>query len=129
MYTRDFEVFLRCCYIISTSSKRTPVFIHHLHTHTHTHTHTFFTYTHIIIITIITPIIIVINTHTRTHTKAFFSPSFFPLRGGGEEEEDLFVFNDTIEGPRAPAVKPGPFSPSFPPSFSPFFSHHKLMCR
>ena len=24
-----------------------------------------------------------------------------------EEEEDLFVFNDTIEGPRAPAVKPG----------------------
>ena len=23
------------------------------------------------------------------------------------EEEDLFVFNDTIEGPRAPAVKPG----------------------
>ena len=23
-----------------------------------------------------------------------------------EEEEDLFVFNDTIEGPRAPAVKP-----------------------
>jgi len=27
----------------------------------------------------------------------------------GEEEEDLFVFNDTvtIEGPRASAVKPG----------------------
>ena len=25
----------------------------------------------------------------------------------GEEEEELFVFNDTIEGPRAPAVKPG----------------------
>jgi hypothetical protein len=24
-----------------------------------------------------------------------------------EEEADLFVFNDTIEGPRAPAVKPG----------------------
>jgi hypothetical protein len=24
-----------------------------------------------------------------------------------EEEEDLFVFNDSIEGPRAPAVKPG----------------------
>jgi len=24
-----------------------------------------------------------------------------------EEEEDLFVFNDTIEGPRAPVVKPG----------------------
>ena len=24
-----------------------------------------------------------------------------------KEEEDLFVFNDTIEGPRAPAVKPG----------------------
>jgi hypothetical protein len=24
-----------------------------------------------------------------------------------EEEEDLFVFNDTIEGPRAPAVEPG----------------------
>ncbi len=24
-----------------------------------------------------------------------------------EEEKDLFVFNDTIEGPRAPAVKPG----------------------
>jgi hypothetical protein len=24
-----------------------------------------------------------------------------------EAEEDLFVFNDTIEGPRAPAVKPG----------------------
>jgi len=23
------------------------------------------------------------------------------------EEEDLFVFNDTVEGPRAPAVKPG----------------------
>ena len=22
-------------------------------------------------------------------------------------EQDLFVFNDTIEGPRAPAVKPG----------------------
>ena len=22
------------------------------------------------------------------------------------EEEDLFVFNDTIEGPRAPAAKP-----------------------
>jgi hypothetical protein len=27
--------------------------------------------------------------------------------GGGHEEEDLFVFNDTMEGPRAPAVKPG----------------------
>ena len=26
-------------------------------------------------------------------------------RGGGGG--DLFVFNDTIEGPRAPAVKPG----------------------
>ena len=26
---------------------------------------------------------------------------------GEEEEEDLFVFNVTIEGPRAPAVKPG----------------------
>ena len=25
----------------------------------------------------------------------------------GEEEEDVFVFNDTIEGSRAPAVKPG----------------------
>ena len=24
-----------------------------------------------------------------------------------EEEEDLFVFNDTIQGPRAPAVKLG----------------------
>jgi hypothetical protein len=24
-----------------------------------------------------------------------------------EEKEDLFVFNDTVEGPRAPAVKPG----------------------
>ncbi len=24
-----------------------------------------------------------------------------------EEKEDLFVFNDTMEGPRAPAVKPG----------------------
>jgi hypothetical protein len=24
-----------------------------------------------------------------------------------EEEEELFVFNDTIEGPRAPAAKPG----------------------
>jgi hypothetical protein len=24
-----------------------------------------------------------------------------------EEEEDLFVFNDTVEGPMAPAVKPG----------------------
>jgi hypothetical protein len=24
-----------------------------------------------------------------------------------EEEVDLFVFNDTIEGARAPAVKPG----------------------
>ena len=24
-----------------------------------------------------------------------------------DEEEDLFEFNDTIEGPRAPAVKPG----------------------
>jgi len=29
------------------------------------------------------------------------------VHGHGEEEEDLFVFNDTIEGPRAPAVKPG----------------------
>ena len=28
-------------------------------------------------------------------------------RWQGGEEEDLFVFNDTIEGPRAPAVKPG----------------------
>ncbi len=27
--------------------------------------------------------------------------------GEEEEEEDLFVFNDTIEGPRAPVVKPG----------------------
>ena len=27
--------------------------------------------------------------------------------GEVEEEEDLFVFDDTIEGPRAPAVKPG----------------------
>ena len=26
---------------------------------------------------------------------------------GEEEEEDLFVFKDTIEGPRAPAVEPG----------------------
>ena len=24
-----------------------------------------------------------------------------------EEEEELFVFNDTAEGPRTPAVKPG----------------------
>jgi len=24
-----------------------------------------------------------------------------------EEEEDLLVFNDTIEGPREPVVKPG----------------------
>jgi len=24
-----------------------------------------------------------------------------------EEEEDIFVFNDNIEGPRAPAVKQG----------------------
>jgi hypothetical protein len=34
-----------------------------------------------------------------------------PHRGGNEtpeeEEEDLFVFNESIEGPRAPAVKPG----------------------
>jgi hypothetical protein len=30
--------------------------------------------------------------------------------GGGEEEEDLFVINDTIEGPRAPVVKPGRIS-------------------
>jgi hypothetical protein len=30
------------------------------------------------------------------------------IEGAGEkEEEDLFIFNDTIEGPRAPAVKPG----------------------
>jgi hypothetical protein len=28
-------------------------------------------------------------------------PAWFYLE---EEEEDLFVFNDTIEGPRAPAV-------------------------
>ena len=31
-------------------------------------------------------------------------------RDGGEEEgeeEDLFVFNHTLEGPKAPAVKPG----------------------
>jgi|LauGreDrversion2_3_1035106.scaffolds.fasta_scaffold53311_1 hypothetical protein len=26
-------------------------------------------------------------------------------------EEDLFVFDDTIEGPRAPAVKPGRVTP------------------
>jgi hypothetical protein len=30
-----------------------------------------------------------------------------PVAEEEEEEEDLFVFNDTIEGPRAPAVKPG----------------------
>ena len=30
-----------------------------------------------------------------------------PPASSSEEEEDLFVFNDTIEGPRAPAVKPG----------------------
>ena len=30
-----------------------------------------------------------------------------PMEEKEEEEEDLFVFNDTIEGPRAPAVKPG----------------------
>ena len=30
-----------------------------------------------------------------------------PADSEEEEEEDLFVFNDTIEGPRAPAVKPG----------------------
>ena len=29
-----------------------------------------------------------------------------------EEEEDLLVFNDTIEGPRAPAVKPGRVTPA-----------------
>jgi hypothetical protein len=28
-------------------------------------------------------------------------------REAREEEEDLFVFNDTVEGPRAPAVKAG----------------------
>jgi len=27
--------------------------------------------------------------------------------GGGKKEEDLFAFNDTIEGPKAPAVKAG----------------------
>ena len=30
-----------------------------------------------------------------------------PGTGDRLEEEDLFVFNDTIKGPRAPAVKPG----------------------
>jgi len=29
-----------------------------------------------------------------------------------EEEEGLFVFNDTIEGPRAPAIKPGRVAPA-----------------
>jgi len=28
-------------------------------------------------------------------------------QGASPKEGDLFVFNDTIEGPRAPAVKPG----------------------
>jgi hypothetical protein len=28
-------------------------------------------------------------------------------KGKEEEKEDLFVFHDTIGGPRAPAVKPG----------------------
>ena len=42
------------------------------------------------------------NKHTRGRPKRDPSP-----RGGEEEEEDLFVFNNFIEGPRAPAVKPG----------------------
>ena len=33
---------------------------------------------------------------------------------GEEEEEDLFVFNVTIEGPRAPAVKPGRITQAAP---------------
>ena len=32
---------------------------------------------------------------------------FFPDAVEEEEEEDLFVSNDTIEGPTAPVVKPG----------------------
>ena len=35
------------------------------------------------------------------------TPNPTRLTAEEEEEEDLFVFNDTIEGPRAPAVKPG----------------------
>ena len=39
-----------------------------------------------------------------------------PTQKGGEEEEeeekDLFVFNDTIEGHRAPALKPGRVTPA-----------------
>ncbi len=35
---------------------------------------------------------------------------------GEEEEEDLFVFNVTIEGPRAPAVKPGRITQAAPVS-------------
>ena len=34
-------------------------------------------------------------------------PGVPPAAAEEEEEEDLFVFNDIIEGPRAPAVKPG----------------------
>jgi hypothetical protein len=40
---------------------------------------------------------VVINTHQ----------SVLCVEEEEEEEEDVFVFNDAIEGPRAPAIKPG----------------------
>jgi hypothetical protein len=44
----------------------------------------------------------------RTHYRSFGQRAdSVHLVEEEEEEEDLFVFNDTIEGPRAPAVKPG----------------------
>ncbi len=44
----------------------------------------------------------------RPRSKALhsFSCRPFPEAFLEEEEEDLFVFNDTIEGPRAPVVQP-----------------------
>ena len=44
------------------------------------------------------------NSHVWTLSCSKFS---MEAKEEEEEAEDLFVFNDTIEGPRAPAVKPG----------------------
>ena len=49
------------------------------------------------------------HTHTVTVTVTVTArrrSRFQSLYTGPAEEEDLFMFNDTIEGPRAPVVKP-----------------------
>ncbi len=50
-------------------------------------------------------IIIIISEHGSPSCPGALAQVRAHVRGGEEEEEDLFVFNDTIEGPRAHSHK------------------------